>query len=275
MGGLGSGLKVHVTPVGLELPPTFRPKIDTSAKSRIMRAAGSSAGRHRFVINLKFARELLFGAVGALFSKILQADENTGEHCLRVAELGVLVARKLGITEDEDLAAIRIAGAVHDFGKTNPDILEQVMMPGRPTNFPLLMKHSGVGVIKMRRLGYRFPREIEDVIRYHHLRYDGGERGYPSGTGLKGDAIPLWVRIFTVVDSFDAMTTRRFRIGSDDQRPKTVDEAIVEMRKCAGGQFDPKVVAALIEVLQEGMLIRGEKNTFNAETFEVSAALSN
>jgi ribonuclease P protein subunit RPR2 len=75
-----------------------------------------------------------------------------------------------------------------------------------------------------------------DIVRYHHERWDGS--GYPDG--LRGEEIPLWARIFSVVDALDAITAKR------PYRPaRSYDEALAEIRRHAGTQFDPAVVAAL------------------------------
>ncbi|WP_200756638.1 bifunctional diguanylate cyclase/phosphohydrolase [Effusibacillus dendaii] len=87
------------------------------------------------------------------------------------------------------------------------------------------------------------------MIRSHHERYDG--KGYPDG--LAGTDIPLWARILTVVDSFDAMTTNR-----PYQKTKTMAEAIEELRRCSGTQFDPQLVEPFIEVIKE-FQIQSEK----------------
>ena len=84
--------------------------------------------------------------------------------------------------------------------------------------------------------------EIKEIVRDHHEHYDG--KGYPGGQ--KGDNIELGARILAVADSFDAMTTKRSYANA-----LSLDEAIEELKKCSGTQFDPQVVEAFINLLKE------------------------
>jgi HD-GYP domain-containing protein (c-di-GMP phosphodiesterase class II) len=88
----------------------------------------------------------------------------------------------------------------------------------------------------------RFLREKVPLIRYHHERYDG--KGYPEG--LKGNEIPLMARIVCVADSYDAMTSKR---AYRDTMPR--QEARNELIRCSGTQFDPRIVNAFLEVLED------------------------
>jgi HD-GYP domain-containing protein (c-di-GMP phosphodiesterase class II) len=81
-----------------------------------------------------------------------------------------------------------------------------------------------------------------DVVRFHHERFDGD--GYPHG--LRGEEIPLAARIFSVVDAFDAMTSHR-----PYRKARDVPEALEELRRCAGSQFDPEVVEAFVRLSEE------------------------
>lgn len=84
------------------------------------------------------------------------------------------------------------------------------------------------------------------MIRYHHERFDG--RGYPEG--LKGEAIPLEARIVCVADTFDAMTSKR-----SYRAPLSLEQAIQELVRCSGSQFDPRVVTALLDLLQDAAMV--------------------
>ena len=92
-----------------------------------------------------------------------------------------------------------------------------------------------------------FPWDILPMVRSHHERWDGS--GYPDG--LAGEEIPLGARIIAVCDAFDAMVTSR-----PYARAKATDEAIDELERAAGSQFDPEVVAACVAAIEEGELER-------------------
>lgn len=130
---------------------------------------------------------------------------------------------------------------MHDIGKIN--ITEDVLMKRMPlTNeeWEMLQHHSENGVEIVRtidRLSDAIP-----IILHHHERYDG--TGYPYR--LKGDEIPYLARILCVVDSFDAMTSDR-----PYNKRKTYEEAIEELKRCSGTQFDPEIVNVFIEVVRE------------------------
>jgi HD-GYP domain-containing protein (c-di-GMP phosphodiesterase class II) len=85
-------------------------------------------------------------------------------------------------------------------------------------------------------------KELSPLVELHHERYDG--KGYPHG--LRGEEIPKQARMLCIVDSFDAMTTER-----PYQPTKTFVEALAELKRCAGTQFDPNLAAAFIEMLCE------------------------
>jgi len=97
--------------------------------------------------------------------------------------------------------------------------------------------------------GYELLKDIDilnkelDVIKYHHERWDG--RGYPEG--LKGEKIPVGARILTICDSLDVMIT-----GRSYKPPMTKEEIIEEIKKCAGGQFDPEIAEIMIKLIKDG-----------------------
>jgi HD-GYP domain-containing protein (c-di-GMP phosphodiesterase class II) len=103
-----------------------------------------------------------------------------------------------------------------------------------------------------------FMRDVGVIVRHHHECWDGG--GYPDG--LAGDAIPVSSRIVACCDALNAMTTTR-----SYRRAVPVEQALAELRRCAGSQFDPRVVAAVGAVLARGEVPVGRAST-TAEALE-------
>jgi diguanylate cyclase (GGDEF)-like protein/putative nucleotidyltransferase with HDIG domain len=165
-------------------------------------------------------------------------EGGTGEHSREVAEWSAAVAEHLGLADD-DVLRVRLGGWLHDVGKIAiPDGILTKPGPLTDEEWELVRTHPAVGDELLR----NFP-ELSlacDAVRHHHERYDG--TGYPDQ--LAGEGIPLDARIVGVIDAYCAMTTAR-----PYQRPRTPTEAIAELRRCAGTQFDPAVVDALIAVL--------------------------
>lgn len=167
-------------------------------------------------------------------------DKYTFGHSERVGRYAVWIAEKMGLPADE-IRTIKIGAFLHDVGKI--EIGGEVLTKrGQLTEeeFELIKKHPfwGVGIIKaVDSLNPTLP-----LIMHHHEWFDGS--GYPKG--LKGLNIPLHARILAVADSFDAMTTNR-PYGTR----KTTREAVEELIRCKGTQFDPDVVDAFLSALQE------------------------
>jgi HD-GYP domain-containing protein (c-di-GMP phosphodiesterase class II) len=172
--------------------------------------------------------------VQALATAIEAKDHTTGGHIERVRELGLLLARRLVPREAKD-PQMAFGFLLHDIGKLAiPDAI--LRKTGRLTEqeWALMRRHPEEGVRILASIP--FLGRALDVVRHHHERWDGG--GYPDG--LAGEEIPLWARIFAVVDAVDAITAERpYR----QRRP--YEEALDEIRSHAGTQFDPVVVDAL------------------------------
>ncbi|MEL5898186.1 diguanylate cyclase [Clostridium sporogenes] len=182
----------------------------------------------------------LVTSIKTLISVINAKDRYTYGHVERVVLYSRLLADKLKLSEEDK--KIFIYGAyMHDIGKINisREILNK-KMPLAKEEWEILKQHpvNGVEIIKP----VSSLQSISDLILHHHERYDG--KGYPDK--LKGDNIPFLARALTVVDSFDAMTSNR-----PYNRRKTYEEAIEELKRCSGTQFDPYIAEKFIKVIIE------------------------
>ncbi len=162
-------------------------------------------------------------------------DHYTAEHSKRVTEYACMIADKLAIDEDT-YKIIEMAGRVHDLGKIGirDDIL---LKPGYLTNeeMEVMKTHPDIGYKILEPLNMYKKGSV--LVREHHERYDGS--GYPRG--LMGKEINIGSRILSVADTYDAMTTDR-----PYRKALTKDEAVAELKKHSGGQFDPEVVEAFL-----------------------------
>ncbi|WP_406211170.1 HD-GYP domain-containing protein [Kitasatospora sp. NBC_01560] len=176
--------------------------------------------------------------VQALVQAVEIKDAYTRGHSERVGRAAVLIADQLGM-ESERLRTLRFAGILHDVGKLG--VATELLRRNGPLTEAerrAVEVHPVHGYELVR--GISFLGEAHAGILHHHERMDG--RGYPSG--LVGDQIPEFARIISVADAFDSMTsTRSYRRG----RPVT--EAVAELERCSGSQFDPVMVRALVEAL--------------------------
>jgi ribonuclease P protein subunit RPR2 len=172
--------------------------------------------------------------VEALATAIEAKDLTTGGHIERVRRLGLLLANEIVPRETRD-PQMAYGFLLHDIGKLAvPDAI--LRAPGRLTEeqWALMRRHPEEGVRMLSHVP--FLDKALDVVRHHHERWDGG--GYPAG--LRGEEIPLWARIFSVVDALDAMTAERpYRAA------RSYEAALEEIRRHSGTQFDPAVVEAL------------------------------
>ncbi|NLU67234.1 HD-GYP domain-containing protein [Streptomyces sp. HNM0574] len=177
-------------------------------------------------------------AVRALLRAVDIKDRYTCGHGERVGEASVLIARELGMDASRT-EAVRLAGTLHDVGKLGvPTRLLCKDGPLTPEERRVIELHPEYGHEMVRGIG--FLDEARAAILHHHERLDGS--GYPYG--LSGDGIPEFARLVAVADAFDAMTsTRSYR------RARPVKTALRELRRCAGTQFDPRMVAALTRAL--------------------------
>jgi putative two-component system response regulator len=162
-------------------------------------------------------------------------DDETHEHALRVGRTAQLLAARLDLAEQE-VELIGRAAPLHDIGKLGvPDAI--LLKPGRLTadEFAVMKEHTLIGARILAGSVSAVLRSGEVIARSHHERWDGG--GYPDG--LSGEQIPLAGRLVAVADVFDALTHERpYKVAWPQ------DEAVAEIRRVAGEQFDPDVVRA-------------------------------
>ncbi|AEJ44490.1 HD-GYP domain-containing protein [Alicyclobacillus acidocaldarius] len=173
-------------------------------------------------------------------TEIAQKDGYTASHCERIRKYSVLIGCELGLSARE-LLSLSCGALFHDIGKTQiPD--EILRKPGRltPEEFDIMKMHTIYGRDMMSSPSNPFLHIGSTVAEQHHERYDGS--GYPYG--LKGEEIYLPAAIVAVVDSYDAMTSKR-----PYQRPKSKQEAIDEIRALRGKLYDPRVVDAFLKVV--------------------------
>jgi putative nucleotidyltransferase with HDIG domain len=183
------------------------------------------------------ARGLMMGLLHSLTSAVDAKDAYTCGHSQRVALYGREIARQANLPETL-CDRVYMAGLLHDVGKIG--VPEQVLCkPGKLTDeeFDLMKKHVEIGAKILQNV-----KQVEDLIPgvlYHHERYDG--KGYPHR--LAGQSIPLLGRILCVADCFDAMTSNRTY-----RRALPIEVAMMEIRRCAGTQFDPQMADAFLSI---------------------------
>ena len=160
-----------------------------------------------------------------------EKDYYTAGHTTRVTEYAVMLGMAMKLPEG-DQVVLRRAAQFHDIGKLVID-LSCIQKPGKLTNeeWLLIKKHPSVGANIVKPLG--FMKREQFIIRHHHERMDG--KGYPDG--LKGGELDVLTKILVVVDSYDAMTSRR-----NYRKNLTMTEALAELDNCSGSQFDPVTV---------------------------------
>ncbi|MEU3608842.1 HD-GYP domain-containing protein [Streptomyces sp. NPDC035033] len=176
--------------------------------------------------------------IRALVQAVDIKDSYTRGHSERVGRASVLIARELGMDGDR-LDTVRFAGILHDVGKLG--VPTRVLCkdgPLTPEERRIIELHPEYGHEMIRGIG--FLGEAREAVLHHHERIDGS--GYPYG--LRGEEIPECARVVAVADAFDAMTSTR-----SYSRARPVATALAELERCAGSQFDPRMVGALARAL--------------------------
>jgi len=183
-------------------------------------------------------RSAYVGTIRALAMTLDARDPYTAGHSERVSALSVAVGRHLGLSED-DVEVLRLGALLHDIGKVGvPD--DVLRKPGALTaeEFEAIKLHPTLGARILRSVPFLAPHI--PIVELHHERPDGS--GYPHQ--FRGEEIPLLARIVHVTDAFDAMTSARAYRGA-----RSTAEALRELWRCAGAEFDAEVVQALAGAL--------------------------
>jgi diguanylate cyclase (GGDEF)-like protein len=175
-----------------------------------------------------------------LLQVLNERGEDLALHLSGVAALAEPAAERLGLSTQE-IRRIHMAAELHDIGKSGiPDAILNKPGPLDPEEWAFMRRHTVIGERILLAAPALTP--TAELVRSSHERFDGD--GYPDG--LKGDEIPLGARIVAVCDAFDAMISDRpYR----DAMP--VADAVAELRRCSGAQFDPRVVEVVLSIIEE------------------------
>jgi len=191
-------------------------------------------------------RHIYHGTLQAFAAAIDAKDAYTQNHSYRVAKYSAAIARELGWNE-HDIEGIYVAGYLHDVGKLaiSNELLNKVT-PFTPEEREEIRKHSTTSHNITSKI--KFPwKNVQDMVWHHHERLDGC--GYPEA--LAEESLSDGVRILSLADSFDAMTSQRpYRKKMD------VQSALGELKKCLASQFDNKIMLVFCKVLEKE--IKGE-----------------
>jgi diguanylate cyclase (GGDEF)-like protein len=201
----------------------YRPAVVELAELKHLGAGPDKAARYR--------------AAASLAKAVDARDTYTGSHSSRVGDLAARVAERVGL-DPEQVELARLAGQLHDLGKLAvPEEILRKPSALTDSEWLVLERHPQIGFRMLDSLGVD---PVADLVLHHHERWDGA--GYPDG--LAGNEIPIGARIIFVADAYDAMTTDR-----SYRAKRSHEAALAELRRCAGTQFDPGIVAAFTEEL--------------------------
>ncbi len=185
-------------------------------------------------------RRALIGSIMQIVKIIDAKDAYTAGHSARVTEYSEKIARRIGLNEYE-IDILKNLANLHDIGKIQID-LSILNKPGKlnDSDWEEIKKHPRVGYDIVKEI--TFLKKYAKAILYHHEHIDG--EGYPDR--IKGDKIPLFAKIISVADAYDAMTSDR-----PYRKALTKDEALAELKKYSGKNFDEKISSIMIEIIKE------------------------
>ena len=217
----------------------YKKKLESEVQAKTWELAEKNILLESYSINLENATVQIMSSLQAAME---EKDGYTAGHTRRVTEYAMLLGEAAGIGA-EGMVVLQRASQFHDIGKLVID-LSCIQKAGAltPEEWMLLKKHPEIGASIIEPL--TFMEQERDIIRHHHEKLDGS--GYPDG--ISGQELDILTRIITIADSYDAMTSRR-----NYRRNLIILEAVAELRRCVGSQFD----ADLVEVFAGVVLSTG------------------
>jgi len=229
---IADGKKLGAVLIGFNTPHSFSPE----EIARVDQAAGP--------ISLALAKARLFENLARAYDETIEGwsralelrDRETQGHSDRVTKCTLLLAREMGILDEEELRQIRRGALLHDIGKMGvPD--EILLKPGKltPEEWEIMKRHTEHAYQLL--LPISFLRQAIDIPYCHHEKWDGS--GYPRG--LKGEEIPLAARIFAIVDVWDALSSDR-----PYKNAWPLEQILDHLNSQSGKHFDPRVVEAFM-----------------------------
>lgn len=202
----------------------------------VLRIAENWMYQRKLTESLSFHNQVL----QAFRASLRAVTQETEEHSQRIRNLALQLGKALGLSQRE-LDELSLLAEFHDIGKIAiPQSVLEKPGPLDEEEWAIVKKHPEIG--------FRITQSIWELssianyILFHHERFDG--TGYPRG--LKGEDIPLLSRIIAICDAYDVMVT-----GRPYRKARTKEEALAELKRCSGTQFDPRIVEAFIAILEE------------------------
>jgi putative nucleotidyltransferase with HDIG domain len=183
---------------------------------------------------------LQLGVLASMLETLALRDRMTARHSAAVARYARALAEAHGCSSEQQELA-HTAGLLHDIGKFSfPDTILLAEQPLTDEDWRIVRRHPEEGARVVARMEAYGP--VADIILGHHERWDG--RGYPRA--LQGEEIPLLARVVMIADAYDVMIAR-----DSYRRPRTSSEAISELRRVSGAQFDPELVETFVQLLSD------------------------
>ncbi len=243
---LNSGAdEVMIMPIDPEEFKTILYSLVTALKIKKTYSPGRLDELHKRVSNMiKIMREneiLSFELLEKLGDIASIRDNETADHTQRVGKISEMFAEELGMSPQETME-MRLTAPLHDIGKIGiPDAILFKNGPLDDDEWKIMKTHTEIGA-RVLESKVEILKHAQKIALYHHEKYDGS--GYPKG--LKGENIPMEARIVTIADSFDAIVSKR-----PYKKAKLVVDAMDEIVKNSGTQFDPKLVKVFVKMAEK------------------------
>ncbi len=229
------GVKVDSIPISASFGWDTRLDLSRST-NEVFRKAENRMSRAKLFQSPGIRSEIIHVLMATLYEK----NSREEQHCQRVSELSQLIGKGLGLSEGK-IKELGIIGLFHDIGKVS--IEERILNKTGD-----LTEEEWKAVKRHPQVGYRVLSNVQDMVEIadyvlaHHERWDG--KGYPRG--LKGQQIPLQSRLIAVADAYDAMVSFR-----PYKKSLTREEALAEIMRCSGTQFDPQIAKVFVKVMKD------------------------